>query len=227
MKTVLLNALLLAALLAPAASPAFEGPLAVRNQFPLFMHVDAPRLESAAAGTAFSAGISYSSIFLVRGSASWDFGIDAELAELSLRYGKAFGPFELGAELPVYFFSGGFMDGFLEGYHKAFGFSDYGRSARPNNQFLYEVRRDGALVVKGSDSGPGIGDLRLSAKYILLQEDPAVGLRVDVELPTGDAKKGFGSGGLDAGVGLLVDKRISETFKAYLKIGRASCRERV
>lgn len=219
-KSILLTAISIASLLMTAvSSTAFEGPLAVKNQFPLFMHTDAPRLESAAVETSLTAGLAYSSVFVVRSSAHWSVELDAELAEFSLRLREAVGPVEVGVELPVVFFSGGFMDGFLNSYHEAFGFEDYGRSNRPDNQFLYEVRRNGSLIIQGSDGSPAIGDLRLSAKYALLRVDPVVSARVDVELPTGDAKKGFGSGGLDAGVALLADKKISETFRAYLNVG--------
>lgn len=212
---VLVSSLFIAA----ASCPAFEGPLAVKNQFPLFMNIGAPRLESAAAGTALTAGLSYSSVFMVRSSSAWSVNLDTELAELLLRYRRQFGRVEAGIELPVLSFSSGFLDRPLNSYHRAFGFSDYGRSSRPDNQFLYEIRRNGALIVKGKDGSPGIGDLRLSARYVVLEDDPAVSVRAEVELPTGDAKKGFGSGSVDAGVALLADKRISNIFKAYLNLG--------
>lgn len=215
MIAVLASSLFMAAV--PCA--AFEGPLAVKNQFPLFMHIGAPRLESAASENSFTAGLSYSSVFMVRSSSAWSVNIDTELAELLLRYRREVGPVEMGVELPVVYFTGGFMDGMLNAYHRAFGFSDYGRSGRPDNRFLYEVRRNGSLVVKGSDGSPGIGDLRLTAKYVVLKNDPVVSMKAEVELPTGDAKKGFGSGSVDAGVSLLADKKMSDTFKAYLNVG--------
>ncbi len=202
-----------------SSSSSFEGPLAVKNQFPLFLHVNAPRLESAAVETSFSSGISYSSVYMVRNSATWSVGIDAELAELSLRYRKAFGPLEVGVEVPVLLFTSGVMDGFLSSYHKTFGFSDYGRSGRPANRFLYEVRRNGRTVIKGTTEDPEIGDIRFSTKYALRQADPVISIRADVELPTGDAKKGFGSGSLDAGAALLIDKKLGDKFKAHLNLG--------
>jgi hypothetical protein len=64
----------------------------------------------------------------------------------------------------------GFMDGFLEEYHDTFGFSDYGRSERPKNEFLYEVKRDGALIIQGK-SGVRLGDIRLALKKSLISSD--------------------------------------------------------
>jgi len=111
------------------------------------------------------------------------------------------------------------MDDFLRSYHNAFGFPDYGRSNRPDNEFLYEVRRNGVLVIKGESGRIGIGDIKLTLKKPILKGDPAVSIRADVELPTGDAKKGYGSGGIDAGFAVLIDKKLSEKFKAYGNLG--------
>ncbi len=199
---------------------AFEGPLQVKNQFPLFLMVDSPRLESASTETSFTAGFSYSSVYMVRSSATWTVNLDMEVADLDLRYRKDIpGLFELGIEVPVLSFSSGFMDDFLEGYHRAFGFSDYGRSGRPENEFLYEVRHNGTTVIKGRNGRTGLGDIRLTAKKEILVGDPLVSLRVDLELPTGDASAAFGSGGFDTGLACLVNKKLGEKFMSYVNIG--------
>jgi Protein of unknown function (DUF3187) len=199
---------------------AFEGPLQVKNQFPLFLTVDSPRLESASTETSFTAGFSYSSVYMVRSSAAWTVNLDMEAADLDLRYKKDIpGLFELGIEVPVLSFSSGFMDDFLEGYHRAFGFSDYGRNGRPENEFLYEVRHNGITVIKGRNGTIGLGDIRLSAKREIFMGDPLVSLRLDMELPTGDATAGLGSGGFDTGLACLLDKKLGEKFMSYLNIG--------
>jgi hypothetical protein len=111
------------------------------------------------------------------------------------------------------------MDGFLESYHNAFGFSDYGRGQRPLNDFLYEVRRDSALVIKGR-SGTGLGDMRLVVKKPLISSDVlSLSLKGDIELPTGDTKKGYGNGSIDAGVSVLLDKSISDRISTYWNLG--------
>ena len=207
-------------LLSSGLAGAFEGPLQLKNQFPLFLTLDSPRLESAAAETSFTAGFSYSSVYMVRHSASWTTDLDMEVADLDLMYRKNIpGLFELGIEVPILSFSSGFMDGFLESYHKAFGFGDYGRSNRPENAFLYEVRRDGVTVIKGKNGRIGLGDIRLSVKKEILTGDPIVSLKADVELPTGDASAGFGSGSLDAGVACIVNKRLGKKFMSYVNVG--------
>jgi hypothetical protein len=199
---------------------AFEGPLQVKNQFPLFLYVSAPYLESASIENSLSANFSYSSVYLVRESPEWDMGLDMEIAELDLRFRKNIRDFiEIGVDLPIISFNSGFMDDFLRSYHNAFGFPDYGRSNRPENEFLYEVRRKGVIVIKGEGGRIGIGDIRFTFKKPILTGDPAVSLRGDVELPTGDAKKGYGSGSIDAGFAVMIDKKLGEKFKAYGNLG--------
>jgi hypothetical protein len=219
-KIIIFLAMLLIFSLHSSASYGFDGPLQVRNQFPLFLYLNTPYLESALVEDSFSASLSYSSINLVESSSEWDIGLDMEITELNLRFRKSIKDFiELGVEVPIFSFNSGFMDGFLNSYHDAFGFPDYGRSNRPDNEFLYEVRRNGDLVVKGKNGHIGLGDIRLTFKKPLLNSDPAISIKGDIELPTGDAKTGYGNGSIDAGIAVLMDKRLSEYFKSYLNIG--------
>jgi len=206
--------------LSPAPAFPFGGPLQAKNEFPLFLPLNAPFIETAAYDHSFSVNLSYSSVYMVRNSAAWSVNLDMEVAELNFRYRKdILNLLELGIDIPVLSFNSGFMDDFLSSYHKTFGFSDYGRSGRPSNTFLYEVKKNGVLVIKAEGGRVGIGDVRITAKRTLLSDDPAVSLIADVELPTGSASKGFGNGSIDAGVGLLVDKKLSEKIKAYLNLG--------
>ena len=203
-----------------SAASAFDGPLQVRNQFPLFLPADAPYLDTASLDDSFSAGLSYSSVYLVGKSADWDTGIDLEMAELSLRFRKTIKDLiEVGAELPVLSFNSGFMDGFINSYHDAFGFPDYGRSNRPDNKFLFNIKRKGKDIVKGQSGGIGIGDVRLTLKTPLLRGDPAVSAKADIELPTGDAETGYGNGSIDTGVALLINKKLSGYFMSYVNAG--------
>ncbi|MFZ3137904.1 MAG: DUF3187 family protein [Thermodesulfovibrionales bacterium] len=219
-KIIIFLAMLLIFFLHSSASYGFDGPLQVRNQFPLLLYLNTPYLESALVENSFSASLSYSSINLVESSSEWDIGLDMEITELNLRFRKSIKDFiELGVEVPIFSFNSGFMDGFLNSYHDAFGFPDYGRSNRPDNEFLYEVRRNEKLVVKGKNGHIGIGDIRLTFKKPLLNSDPAISIKGDIDLPTGDAKAGYGNGSIDAGISVLMDKKLSEYFKSYLNIG--------
>jgi hypothetical protein len=143
-----------------------------------------------------------------------------EITELNFRYKRIYNDFiEIGLDIPVIYTGAGFMDGFLESYHDTFGFNDYGRSARPSNDFLYEVRKDGNLIVQGK-TGFGLGDIRLALKKPLITSDDLnLSIKGDIELPVGDAKKGFGNGSVDAGLSILLDKRISDKIMTYWNFG--------
>ncbi|MEW6584139.1 MAG: DUF3187 family protein [Nitrospirota bacterium] len=222
MKRILgcLPSLLILALSSISTIYAFEGPLNVGNQFPLFLHIDAPRLEKAAIETSFSASLSHSSVYLVQDSHQWSAGIDMEFTELGLAFRKNFGDrVEIGVEVPVLSFNSGFMDGFLSTYHDTFGFPDYGRSDRPDNAFLYEIREKGVLVIRGESGRIGIGDIRVILKKPLLRSDPAISLQGSIELPSGDAEAGYGNGSIDAGIALMIDKNLGEKVKSYVNLG--------
>ncbi|MDA8084476.1 MAG: DUF3187 family protein [Nitrospiraceae bacterium] len=217
-----LFALSLMVYLATSCLPAqaFEGPLRVRNQFPLFMHIDAPELESARATDGFSASFSYSSVFMAKNSAAWDVLIDLEMATLDLQYRKIVAEgLELGLRVPLVNFNSGFMDSFVNDFHRTFGFGNYGRDFRPLNEFAYEVRHNGLLTIKGKAGGIGLGDIRLSAKKMLLSADPAVSVVAGVELPTGDARSGYGNGSVDADLAVMVDKRLGDKMMSYFNAG--------
>lgn len=222
MKKYALASLTVIAVLLILSSAAFPsgGPLRVKNQFPLFLPLGAPYLETASYDNSFSVGLSLSSVFMVRNSPVWSVSLDMEVTELDLRYRKdILSLFELGIDIPFLSFNSGFMDDFLSSYHKAFGFPDYGSGSRPGNAFLYEVKKNGVIVIKGEGGRIGIGDIRLTAKRALLNNDPAISLMVGMELPTGNASKGYGSGSVDAGAALLLDKKITDKIAAHLNLG--------
>jgi hypothetical protein len=219
-KPIMLFFFLLIILFSSLKTYSFDGPLQVKNQFPLFINVSAPYMETASIENSFSASLSHSSIYLVRESSEWSIGLDMEITELDLRFKKNIQDFiELGIDIPLVSFNSGFMDGFINSYHDAFGFPDYGRSNRPENKFLYEVRRKGVLIIKGESGRIGIGDIRFTFKKPILKGDPAISIKGDIELPTGDAREGYGSGSIDAGIAALIEKKLSEKFKTYCNLG--------
>jgi hypothetical protein len=219
-RTAALFSFLLIVAVLSASAEAFDGPLQVKNQFPLFLSVNAPSLESASLQNSFAASLSHSSIYLVDNSSEWDIGLDMEITELNFRFRKNINNFiELGVEVPILSFNSGFMDGFLDRYHDTFGFPDYGRSNRPDNDFLYEVKRNGTVVVKGESGRIAIGDIRFTLKKPLIKGDPAVSIKGEIEFPSGDSKAGYGNGSIDTGISLLMDKEFGEVWKTYLNLG--------
>jgi hypothetical protein len=198
----------------------FEGPLQINNLYPIFLHADQPYLEKAAMENSMSLSLSHSSTYTVEESPEWTISLDMEITELSFRYKRTIKKlFEFDLDIPVLIFSKGFMDGFLEDYHDAFSFPDYGREDRPKNDFLYEVRRDGNLIIRGK-SGTRLGDIRLAVKKPLLSaDDYTLSVKGDIEVPVSSAKKGYSNGSLDAGISLLFDKSISDSTVTYWNLG--------
>ena len=216
--TFCLAALLLFA--CPAAAVELAGPFQVKNQFPIFLYTDQPYLEPAALADSFSVSLSHSSLFVMEDSSAWSAHLDLELTELNFRYRRTVpGGIELGVDLPLVRATAGFLDRPLAWYHRAFGFGDYDRSSRPDNAFLYELRRNGMPVVMGENDKAGIGDLRVTAKKQLFADDLTVSVMGTVELPTGDAKVGYGNGSVDAGVALLMDMRLGQDALWYANLG--------
>jgi hypothetical protein len=199
---------------------AFEGPLQIRNSYPIFIHADQPYLEKAAMENSMSFSLSHSSTYTVDASDTWIINLDMEITEFTFRYKRILRELvELDVDIPVLVIGGGFMDGFLEEYHDTFGFSDYGRSGRPHNELLYEVREDGDLIVEGK-SGVRLGDIRISVKKPLMSSDKYhLSIKGDLEIPISNAEEGFSNGSLDAGIALLFDAAITDRIMTYWNIG--------
>ncbi len=211
---------LLLILLLPGTAFAFMGPLDVRNSFPMVQAVGNPSIESARPENAVEAHLSYSSVFVNDSSSTWSFVADFEAAVLDLRLRRLVGDsWELSLDVPVISYHSGFMDGFLDAYHDAFGLPDYGRGSRPSNEFAFLVSRDGATVVEGNAGRISLGDIKVGLKKALHGKDPRISVYGFVELPSGDASSGFGSGSVDGGAAVLLDKSIGEKTMLYLNAG--------
>lgn len=70
------------------------------------------------------------------------------------------------SSLPVYEFGGGRLDNAIERFHDTFGFSDFGRSHVPQNQFLALLELDGEeVVLSAPPKNRGFGDPVVGARY--------------------------------------------------------------
>ncbi len=128
--------------------------------------------------------------------------IDGETCLLNLtgRYGLG-ERFEAGFELPYIFQNGGFLDSFIQDYHRTFGFPNGGRDEAPNGRLLFQYERNGSTIFRVNKCNSGIGDIRLNAGLQLYRSEGghprAIALRAALKLPTGDADQLRGSGGTD------------------------------
>jgi hypothetical protein len=186
----------------------------------MFLGIGNPMIESARVDQSFDMFLTYSSTYHVDRSSDWSVGIDLETLIIDMRFKKVIDDkLELSLEVPVISHNAGFMDGFLEWYHDSFGFDDYGRSDRRNDDFLFKIRHNGNPVVEGEPGELAFGDVRIGGKGILYANDPIISLNGFIDIPTGDADRGYGNGSYDWGFSLLIDKTLGESFMVYTNVG--------
>ncbi|MFA4874031.1 MAG: DUF3187 family protein [bacterium] len=202
----------------PASSLARDyesfGPISARIQNPVYIQnlwLTARRAEVLPEGT-IEARIdsAYSNLFEKGSNATAAFNMDMELWRLAIcaEYGLT-RDLQIGIEIPLIETWGGFLDGFIQKFHSAFGFPNAGREMVPHNEFHYRFDANGANRFDYASTTPfGLGDITLRVKNQLAGEDsdwPALSWFADLKLPTGQKGRGLGSGAPDFGVGLALD----------------------
>ncbi|HZF07889.1 MAG TPA: DUF3187 family protein [Thermoanaerobaculia bacterium] len=155
------------------------------------------------------------------GGRKLDYLVDGEVArtEITARRGIGYGV-ELVAVLPVLHVGGGFLDGFIEGFHKTFDIKRSDRFAAQRDRYLVYLRSGDRRVVHEVEPGWGLGDLVLGAKVALPAKPAGFDLAAQglLKLPTGDRDKLFSSGSADLGVELLGSRPFTRA-RLYFTLG--------
>ena len=215
--------LILVILTTTAFAGPFEGPLVIKNGFPLYAAIGSPSLISAEPENSFDINFSYSSTCAVKSSSDWYYGIDLETAVTDIQFKRLAGKgTELGVDIPVIRYGPGFADGAIESYHDLIGMHNaYGRNDRPRNQFLLQVTHDGEVVVQGDPGKTALGDMMVEVKQALYdnRETTIVSVHAFVNLPTGDADAGLGSGKANGGIGVLLNEKLRSDIMLYVNAG--------
>ena len=80
------------------------------------------------------------------------------------------------------------------------------------DRYEYAVKKNEKAFISGKEKGcTGVGDLVLRIKVRIWDEGdrvPCLSARLAVKLPTGDTDRALGSGKVDYGLGLLLQKNI-------------------
>ena len=118
--------------------------------------------------------------------------LDAETVNLGLRGSVRLGGWLLEADVPYITHSGGGLDGFIDDWHDFTGLPTGGREQAPRDRLLIRYERDGQAVIDLQQATGGLGDIQLGVARPVGQTV----VRMAVKLPTGDADKLTGSGGL-------------------------------
>lgn len=123
----------------PLLGQASYGPLTTAEQNPLYRFFHVPSPESAdlvdPGNLRMQLNTSYSNIFERSGSARHDqlFDLEQMTNTVAVRYGIA-RPLEAGAALSLHTGWGGFLDPFISGFHRMFGFPNGGREEEAGGQ---------------------------------------------------------------------------------------------
>ncbi len=198
-----------------AELPPFAGPLAMRNDNPLYLPLFAPIMSERATVTR-------------AGKLSWDVTyvnsnnaveqdnftrtdlviLDTEVqrTELDLRYGVT-DRLEMALRVPYVAMGGGYMDHFIESAEEAFGFTVPGvRESGTANDFHYLVKVNGETLIDRTDPIDGLADIPVQVKYQFRDRPegllPRMAVRSVLKLPTATTSL-LGNDRVDWGVGLL------------------------
>lgn len=204
-----------------------KGPIGIRNQMPLYLFylqmipdkagvTETNKLKINADYTVSNISVSA----FTPGTSLYDINIDLEVSRLTLdfRYG-IYGSLEIGLEVPYISLSSGYLDGITESVEDGIGVkTPRSRERQGSYEFDYSFRYNNRNLIEKKHSTQGIGDMVLNAKYQLLKEGsflPNLSLRSAVKFPTADKDDLLGSGEFDYGIGILVDKGLSDRFFLY------------
>lgn len=214
--------------LAIPASAAPAEPYYLRNQNPFLQLFGVPAPE----GGDVTPAAAFESRFVLNlanhadnhETANETFIVDGEsyYADAVLRYGPV-ERWALGIDLPFVAHRDGALDNVIEDWHDAFGLSNSEREG-PSNHLRFAYRRNGVMETNFVDAGGGIGDVRLTGAYQLVQRgatDRAVALRGLVKIPTGDPDRLRGSGGTDFAISVEATDRATLGDRNIALFGQA------
>jgi hypothetical protein len=150
----------------------------------------------------------------------WWVYIDTEVDrfDLNLAYGVS-DNLELSLDIPYFFFSGGYLDGFIENFENSFSFikTPNAREEAGRYKYEYEIRNRGNPVILSTSEPNSFGEISAYLKYKFFNETkwlPTTSLRGAVKFPTARDSL-LGSKKFDYSAGVLLDKRLFERFSLY------------
>ncbi|MDG2150158.1 MAG: DUF3187 family protein [Planctomycetota bacterium] len=197
--------------------PIVRGPEPTRLQRPLalnFLAFRPRRANTQPKGTTnLSWNSMYSSLYLdEHDSAGNKANLDGELWTNTLLARHGVGDdSDIEVEVGVLRAGSGFLDRYVNDFHRMFGFPDGGRPDADDDHYAMEIESKGDNIYELSNHRFGVLDTSVVWTQKLQGEDvtrPAIALRFGVELPTGDEDRGFSNGSVDYGMGLLAERSV-------------------
>ena len=201
-----------------------RGPMAIRNQMPLYLFWYAFPQEKAevAEYKKFVTAFDYTVSNVIIDKSTWpgeEYIVKADMEisryNLNARYG-ILEKFEASVEIPYLALSKGYLDSFVEDFERGIGATAVGARKKVGKYlFNYNVQHNYKTLINTQSPSSGIGDIAVNAKYMLIDEMeglPRVSVRGAIKLPTASKEKYLGSGKFDYGLGLLFDKSFGRFF---------------
>lgn len=150
------------------------------------------------------------------------FYLDAEVYRSAVAFDRALGEnLQIGVTFQWLNFSGGTLDGFIEGFHDTFGLGQSGRKGVPRDTYTLYVRSNGTEVFRDGAPESGLGDivLRAKSKLTATPRHAIISLQTAIKVPRGDGNGVFSSGSPDLGVELLGSYYPSNSLCLHYSLG--------
>ncbi|RJR23794.1 MAG: DUF3187 family protein [Desulfobacteraceae bacterium] len=199
------------------------GPAPIINQSPTlipFLQASPDKAEIIPWGRyAMRLSIAITNTLLSENSQDYSGVIDMETfrTSLDLKVGVLSG-LEIGFSMPLSYSYSGIMDEAILDVEKSFGNPRIVREDQTPGRYEYHLEKNGKTFLGGKKTSSGLGDLVITAKGKLFDEGrlvPCVSTRFSFKIPSGNTERALSSGKADAGLGLLLQKRINK-LTAYL-----------
>ncbi len=141
---------------------------------------------------------------------------DGETSRLRVAHRRGLGDgWDLSFEVTALDRGGGFLDGWIQDWHDAFGLPNGGRELAQDNQYRFHYERQNVVLLDQTRGGTGVGDATLTLGRRLGR---AGALRAMAKLPTGDDRSFEGG---TAGYALWVERAavLAPRVDAYVALG--------
>ena len=119
---------------------------------------------------------------------------------------------QLSIIVPFHHTTGGFLDSTIDKFHEI---TELPRTkTEGDNGFTHRIDIRGETVFDLNNDEFALGDIPVQLKWSVITEEEypvSLALRIGVELPTGNEARSLGSGGIDAGLGFVLEKSFATT----------------
>ena len=127
---------------------------------------------------------------------------------------------QLGADLRIISYYGGFMDSFIESFHGLFGFPNGAREYFFQNQLYINFPNNNGINMYLDKNAVSFGDIDLWGKWTFFENSNfSIAALAAFKIPTGSLDQLSGTGFPDAGLGLLLDFRVARYLSLYTQAG--------